>query len=178
MEVLTKPQKTSTEKKAAAAEPGEVWRRFEARLWQRDINMRWFLQQNYTPYDGDGSFLAPASESTKRIWKNLEDLFIETRNTGVPDVSLTPSSITAHAPGYIDKDNEVIVELQTDASLKRAIMPNRGWRIVLSCLKTYGYEAPSRRWTRWKSIAHTAPAAILFAAAGKKKLVKRTLWPV
>jgi formate C-acetyltransferase len=62
----------------------------------------------------------------------------------VPDVSLTPSSITVHAPGYIDKDNEVIVELQTDASLKRAIMPNRGWQIVLSCLKTYGYEAPSR----------------------------------
>jgi formate C-acetyltransferase len=111
-------------------------------LWQRDINVRWFLQNNYTPYEGDDSFLAPATERTKRIWKKLEDLFVEERKKSVLDVSLIPSSITAHAPGYIDKDNEVIVGLQTDAPLKRAIMPNGGWRMVLTSLKTYGYEAP------------------------------------
>ncbi len=120
----------------------EAWRGFKPGLWQRDINVRWFLQQNYTPYDGDGSFLAPATERTKRIWKKLEDLFVEERKKSVLDVSLIPSSITAHAPGYIDKDNEVIVGLQTDAPLKRAIMPNGGWRMVLTSLKTYGYEAP------------------------------------
>jgi formate C-acetyltransferase len=143
-EVLTKPSKTPAEKKAATKEPDtkEAWRGFKPGLWQRDINVRWFLQQNYTPYDGDGSFLAPATERTKRIWKKLEDLFIEERKKSVLDVSLIPSSITAHAPGYIDKENEVIVGLQTDAPLKRAIMPNGGWRMVLTSLKTYGYEAP------------------------------------
>jgi formate C-acetyltransferase len=90
----------------------------------------------------------------------------------VLDVSLIPSSITAHAPIYIDKDNEVIVELQTDAPLKRAIMPNGGRRMVLSSLKTFGYDAPSRWWTRSKSIARTAPTdgPILFKTAGKKSL--------
>jgi formate C-acetyltransferase len=143
-EVVTKPTKSSVKKKAAATEPGikDAWRGFKPGLWQRDINVRWFLQQNYNPYDGDGSFLAPATERTKRIWKKLEDLFVEERKKSVLDVSLIPSSITAHAPGYIDKENEVIVGLQTDAPLKRAIMPNGGWRMVLTSLKTYGYEAP------------------------------------
>jgi formate C-acetyltransferase len=144
-DVLTKPTKSSEKKKAAAiAEPDtkEAWRGFKPGLWQRDINVRWFLQQNYTPFDGDDSFLARATERTKRIWKKLEDLFVEERKKSVLDVSLIPSSITAHAPGYIDKDNEVIVGLQTDAPLKRAIMPNGGFRMVLTSLKTYGYEAP------------------------------------
>jgi formate C-acetyltransferase len=143
-QVLTKPSTTSAGKKAAPMEPDtkEAWRGFKPGLWQRDINVRWFLQQNYTPFDGDDSFLAPATERTKRIWKKLEDLFVEERKKSVLDVSLIPSSITAHAPGYIDKDNEVIVGLQTDAPLKRAIMPNGGWRMVLTSLKTYGYEAP------------------------------------
>jgi formate C-acetyltransferase len=143
-QVATKPSKKSSEKKAATTEPDtkEAWRGFKPGLWQRDINVRWFLQQNYTPFDGDDSFLAPATERTKRIWKKLEDLFVEERKKSVLDVSLIPSSITAHPPGYIDKDNEVIVGLQTDAPLKRAIMPNGGWRMVLTSLKTYGYEAP------------------------------------
>ncbi|HEU0210167.1 MAG TPA: formate C-acetyltransferase [Candidatus Udaeobacter sp.] len=144
-EVLTQPTKSPARKKTAAvAEPDakEAWRGFKPGLWQRDINVRWFLQQNYTPYDGDDSFLAPATERTKRVWKKLTDLFVEERKKSVLDVSLIPSSITAHAPGYIDKENEVIVGLQTDAPLKRAIMPNGGWRMVLTSLKTYGYEAP------------------------------------
>jgi formate C-acetyltransferase len=143
-QVATKPPKKSSEKKTATTEADtkEAWRGFKPGLWQRDINVRWFLQQNYTPFDGDDSFLAPATERTKRIWKKLEDLFVEERKKSVLDVSLIPSSITAHAPGYIDKDNEVIVGLQTDAPLKRAIMPNGGWRMVLTSLKTYGYEAP------------------------------------
>src|SRR5215471_4902113 len=143
-EVLTKPTKSSAKKKAATTEPDikEAWRGFKPGLWQRDINVRWFLQQNYTPYDGDDSFLASATQRTKRVWKKLTDLFVEERKKGVLDVSLIPSSITAHAPGYIDKHNEVIVGLQTDAPLKRAIMPNGGLRMVLSSLQTYGYDAP------------------------------------
>jgi len=140
----TAPVKAATEKTAATKEPGphEAWRGFKPGLWQRDINVRWFLQNNYTPYEGDASFLAPATERTKRIWKKLEGLFVEERKKSVLDVSLIPSSITAHPPGYIDKENEVIVGLQTDAPLKRAIMPNGGWRMVLTSLNTYGYEAP------------------------------------
>jgi formate C-acetyltransferase len=117
-----------------------AWEGFKTGLWQKEINVRDFIQQNYKAYDGDGSFLAPATERTKKIWKRLNELFIEERKKGVLDVSQIPSSITAHAPGYIDKDNEIIVGLQTDAPLKRAIMPNGGFRMVLSALKTYGYE--------------------------------------
>jgi formate C-acetyltransferase len=123
------------------AEAKDAWRGFKPGLWQRDVNVRWFLQSNYTPYDGDGAFLAPATERTQRLWKKLEALFVEERKKkGVLDVSQVPSSITAHAPGYIDRENEIIVGLQTEAPLKRAIMPNGGLRMVLNSLKAYGYE--------------------------------------
>jgi formate C-acetyltransferase len=128
----------SSEATSPTAQP-EAWRGFKPGLWQRDINVRWFIQRNYTPYEGDGAFLAPATERTRRLWKRLEDMFVEERKKGVLDVSQVPSSITAHAPGYIDRDNEIIVGLQTDAPLKRAIMPNGGLRMVLNSLKAYGY---------------------------------------
>jgi formate C-acetyltransferase len=117
------------------------WDGFECGLWRKEVNVRDFIQQNFKPYDGDDSFLAPATDRTKKIWKRLNDLFVEERKKSVLDVSLIPSSITAHAPGYIDREHEVIVGLQTEAPLKRAIMPNGGLRMVLSSLKTYGYEA-------------------------------------
>jgi formate C-acetyltransferase len=116
------------------------WEGFKGGLWQTEINVRDFIQQNYEPYDDDASFLAPATERTKKIWGKLNELFKEERKKGVLDISQIPSSITAHAPGYIDKDNEIIVGLQTEAPLKRAIMPNGGFRMVLSSLSTYGYE--------------------------------------
>src|SRR5678816_2911656 len=117
-----------------------AWDGFTVGLWQKEINVRNFIQQNYTPYEGNHSFLAPATERTKKIWKILSDLFVEERKKGVLDVSLIPSSITAHGPGYIDRNNEVIVGLQTDAPLKRPIMPSGGLRMVVTALKTYGYE--------------------------------------
>ena len=117
-----------------------AWKGFHTGLWQKEINVRDFIQQNYTPYDGDESFLASATARTEAIWDKLTELFIQERKKGVLDVSQIPSSITAHGPGYIDKPNEVIVGLQTDAPLKRAIMPNGGFRMVLGALKTYGYE--------------------------------------
>jgi formate C-acetyltransferase len=116
------------------------WHGFQTGLWQKEINVRDFIQQNYTPYDGDAAFLAPATARTTRIWERLTRLFVEERAKGVLDISQIPSSITAHAPGYIDRDNEVIVGLQTEAPLKRAIMPNGGLRMVVNALKAYGYE--------------------------------------
>jgi formate C-acetyltransferase len=117
-----------------------AWHGFRPGFWQSTIDVRDFIQQNYTPYDGDEAFLAPATARTKEIWAKLQAMFVEERKTGVLDVSQIPSSITAHAPGYIDRDHEVIVGLQTEAPLKRAIMPNGGFRMVVSGLKTYGYE--------------------------------------
>src|SRR4030095_12704753 len=117
-----------------------AWQGFNPGLWQKEINVRDFIQQNYHPYEEDDSFLAGPTERTQKIWKQLTDLFVEERKKGVLDISQIPASITAHAPGYIDRDNEIIVGLQTDAPLKRAIMPVGGFRMVLSALKTYGYE--------------------------------------
>jgi formate C-acetyltransferase len=126
---------TTTDPKTASP-----WTGFKPGLWQKEINVRDFIQQNYRPYDGDESFLALATARTKNLWARLNELFLEERKKSVLDVSPIPSSITAHAPGYIDKDNEIIVGLQTEAPLKRAIMPNGGFRMVLTSLKTYGYE--------------------------------------
>ena len=117
------------------------WRGFRAGLWQTTVDVRDFIQENYQPYDGDGSFLAPATARTKRIWEKLNELFVEERKKGVLDISQVPGSITSHPPGYIDRDAEIIVGLQTDAPLKRAIMPNGGLRMVLAALKAYGYAA-------------------------------------
>jgi formate C-acetyltransferase len=116
------------------------WDGFKGGLWQTEINVRDFIQQNYAPYEGDESFLKPATNRTAKIWEHLNQLFVEEQRKGVLDISQIPSSITAHEPGYIDRDNEIIVGLQTEAPLKRAIMPNGGLRMVLSALKAYGYQ--------------------------------------
>jgi formate C-acetyltransferase len=116
------------------------WEGFNTGLWRSEINVRDFIQQNYDPYEGDESFLAPATERTQKIWSKLNELFLEERRKGVLDISQIPSSITAHGPGYIDREHEVIFGLQTEAPLKRSIMPNGGLRMVLSALKVYGYE--------------------------------------
>jgi formate C-acetyltransferase len=123
-----------------AKESDAPWRGFQPGLWQKEIDVRDFIQRNYTPYDGDAKFLAPATKRTTDVLKTLEALFVEERKKGVLDVSQIPSSITAHAPGYIDRDQEIIVGLQTDAPLKRAIMPNGGLRLVINALKAHGYE--------------------------------------
>ena len=116
------------------------WEGFNTGLWQSEINVRDFIQQNYDPYEGDESFLAPATKRTQKIWSKLNELFLEERRKGVLDISQIPSSINAHGPGYIDREHEVIFGLQTEAPLKRSIMPNGGLRMVLSALKVYGYE--------------------------------------
>src|SRR5690349_1570375 len=118
-----------------------AWRGFAPGTWQSRVNVREFIQRNYTPFEGDGSFLAGPTQRTLNLWKEkLLPLLAKERDKGVLDVSQVPSGIVAHAPGYIDKDNEIIVGLQTDAPLKRAIMPFGGWRVVESSLKAYNYK--------------------------------------
>ncbi len=119
---------------------GAAWAGFRRSLWDKEIDVRDFIQQNVEPYYGDESFLTGPTPRTQAIWAKLEALFVEERKKSVLDISQIPSSITAHDAGYIDQENEIIVGLQTDAPLKRAIMPNGGFRLVLTALKTYGYE--------------------------------------
>jgi formate C-acetyltransferase len=118
-----------------------AWRGFVPGVWRDGIDVRDFIQHNYTPYVSDDSFLAGPTERTLGIWHRLTAMFPEERAKGVYDVdATTPALITAHKPGYNDRDNELIFGLQTDAPLKRAIMPFGGWRTVATSLKTYGYE--------------------------------------
>jgi len=115
------------------------WRAFLPGIWQSRVNLRDFIQHNYTPYEGDGSFLSGPTERTRTLWQSMTPLLAEEREKGIIDVSQVPSSILAHDPGYIDRDKEIIVGLQTEAPLKRAIMPFGGWRVVENSLKAYGY---------------------------------------
>ena len=110
--------------------------------WTKEIDVRGFIQSNYTPYEGDDSFLKGATEKTQKLWNNVTDLYAKERENGdVLDVDVkTPSGINAYAPGYINKELEEIVGLQTDAPLKRAIMPNGGIRIVEKSCESYGYK--------------------------------------
>lgn len=117
-----------------------AWHGFTAGMWQRGVDVRDFIQRNYTPYEGDGTFLQGPTPRTRGLWEKLQPLLVEEREKGILDVSQVPSGIVAHAPGYIDKDREIIVGLQTDAPLKRAIMPFGGWRVVAASLESYGYK--------------------------------------
>jgi len=118
-----------------------AWDGFVAGPWVDAVDVRDFIQRNYTPYTGDASFLAGPTSRTIGIWDKLSAMFPAEREKGVYDVdATTPSTITSHAPGYISEGDEVIVGLQTDAPLKRAIMPNGGYRMVANSLQTYGYE--------------------------------------
>ncbi|MDM0033729.1 formate C-acetyltransferase [Variovorax sp. J22P271] len=122
-------------RKAAGA-----WRGFTPGMWQDRVNVREFIQRNYTPYEGDHAFLQGPTARTRAMWKTLAPLLAKEREKGILGVSQVPSGILAHAAGYIDRDNEIIVGLQTDAPLVRAIMPFGGWRVVEDSLRAYGYE--------------------------------------
>lgn len=131
-----------------------AWQGFADGNWQQRVDVRDFIQKNYTPYSGDASFLAGASERTLALWHKLQVLLKEEHAKGVLDVSADrASSITAHDAGYIDRDNEIIVGLQTDAPLKRAIMPNGGLRMVQNGLTSYGFTINpqiSEIWSRYR----------------------------
>ena len=117
----------------------DEWKDFKEGRWQKHIDVRDFIQKNYTPYEGDDSFLVGPTEKTKKLWDEVMDLYKKEReNGGVLDISCdVASTITSHEAGYIDKDLEEIVGLQTDAPLKRAIMPEGGIRIVEKSCAAY-----------------------------------------
>ena len=118
----------------------DSWAGFKGEQWRKEINVRNFIQHNYTPYTGDDSFLKPSSEKTRKVWNKLTEMFKVEREKGVYDTETKlPQSITTYGPGYIDKDNEVVVGLQTDAPLKRGIFPKGGIRMVENSLEAYGY---------------------------------------
>ena len=119
----------------------EHWNGFAAGAWQDTIDVRDFIQTNYTPYTGDADFLAGSTERTDKLMNKVQKLFkFERQNGGVLDVDTdTVSSLTSYAPGYIDKDNELIVGMQTDAPLKRGVNPFGGIRMARQACAAYGY---------------------------------------
>src|SRR6476661_7142821 len=120
----------------------DPWRGFRPGDWRTSIAVRDFIVRNVTPYTGDEKFLGPASAKTKAVWAKLLPYFQEERKKGVLAVDAkTPSTLLAHKPGYIDRDNEVVVGLQTDQPFKRAIFPYGGLRMVEAGLKAAGFEA-------------------------------------
>jgi formate C-acetyltransferase len=117
----------------------KAWEGFKDGVWKESVDVRNFIQTNYTPYEGDDSFLAGATDRTKEVWAKVMELTkIEQKNQAPVDFDTdVPSTITSHAPGYIDKDKEVIVGMQTDAPLKRGMIPNGGIRMVEASCEAY-----------------------------------------
>lgn len=114
---------------------------FKGTSWKREIDVRDFIQHNYEPYNGDESFLAGPSEKTNKLWDILTKMFEVEREKGVYDVETKlPQGLDTYGAGYIDKESEVIVGLQTDAPLKRGIFPKGGIRMVQAALMAYGYD--------------------------------------
>ncbi|MBO5946170.1 MAG: formate acetyltransferase, partial [Clostridia bacterium] len=120
----------------------ENWNGFKAGVWQDEINVRDFIQQNYKEYTGDDSFLAKATERTNELMKRVNALFkVERQFGGVFDIDTdTVTSLTAYTPGYIDKENELIVGLQTNRPLKRGVNPFGGMRMAAQACEAYGYK--------------------------------------
>ena len=120
----------------------KAWEGFAKGNWCDEIDVRDFIQLNYTPYEGDASFLAGPTEKTLRVWNTLEEKYLsEERKVRILDIDTdTPADIDAFKPGYICEDDDVIVGLQTDAPLKRAMMPNGGWRMVETAIHEAGME--------------------------------------
>lgn len=140
------------------------WKGFNGRLWKEEINVRQFIQDNYTPYDGDEEFLAGPTQATDKLWSILQGLQKEERKkNGVLDMETEiASDITAYGPGYIDesfKDLEQIVGLQTDKPLKRAFLPNGGIKMAVQACETYGYKVNPKLkeiFTKYRKTHNTA----------------------
>ena len=118
----------------------DYFKDFKGDYWRTGIDVRDFIQHNYTPYTGDDEFLQPPTKRTLAVWDTLKEMFKEETKKGVYDAEVKiPQGIDAYGPGYISKENEVIVGLQTDAPLKRGIYPKGGWRMVEKALEAYGF---------------------------------------
>ena len=127
----------------------ENWNGFAEGIWQNEINVRDFIQKNYEEYKGDAAFLSGATERTKALMEKLQALFkLERQFGGVLDIDVnTVSSLTSYAPGYLDKDKEIIVGLQTDRPLKRGVNPFGGKRMVRNACEAYGFKTANKNIT-------------------------------
>ena len=155
------------------------WDGFEGRLWKEEINVRQFIQDNYTPYDGDESFLADPTDATNKLWDALQKLQKEERaKGGVLDMETeVVTGITAYGPGYIDeslKDLEQIVGLQTDKPLKRAFMPYGGIKMAQQAASTYGYEVNAKYDKIFNEYHKTHNQAVFDAYTDEMKVARHT----
>ncbi|MCH8473594.1 MAG: formate C-acetyltransferase [Opitutales bacterium] len=139
MNTVVSPSASSTDVEGSVISQ-DPWHKFAPGAWQETIDVRDFILQNVTPYSGDDTFLRGPTERTTKVWDQVADLIQEElKNGGLLDADTSiPSTIVSHGAGYIDQDREIIVGLQTDAPLKRAIMPLGGIRMVVSSLEAYG----------------------------------------
>lgn len=120
----------------------QAWQGFKSGMWERQVNVRDFIQKNYTPYDGDDSFLAGPTKATKELWEQVMDLTMQERQAGgVLDMDTKViSTITSHGPGYLDKEKETIVGFQTDKPFKRSLQPYGGIRMAEKACSDNGYK--------------------------------------
>ena len=119
----------------------QEWTGFVKGIWEKEINVRDFIQKNYTPYDGDESFLSGATDRTKKLWEQVMELSKEERKKGgVLDMDTKViSTITSHGPGYLDREKETIVGFQTDQPFKRSLQPYGGIRMAVKACEDNGY---------------------------------------
>ena len=129
----------------------DAWRGFTQGNWNDAIDVRNFINLNYTPYEGDASFLSGATERTKQVYAEVEELLKQEREKGVLDIDVeNVASILSFAPGYVDKDKDIIVGLQTDKPLKRAVNPFAGIRNASQACEAYGYKMSDKVWEQFK----------------------------
>lgn len=151
----------------------EQWNGFKGDLWKQEVDVRDFIQKNYSLYTGDDNFLSNTSQKTQKVWNKSRNLIIEEIKKGVIDIETNKiAGINNFDPGYIDKDNEVIVGLQTDAPLKRIVNPYGGFRMVDSSLKAYGYELNPNIRERFNEYRKTHNQGVFDAYTEESKLAR------
>lgn len=159
----------------AQSQPNWGWRGFAKGNWQRQIDVNDFIATNVVPYEGDADFLAPPTTATSALWSKVLGLMQQERmNGGVLDVdTATVSTITSHRPGYIDREREKIVGLQTDAPLKRSIQPFGGIRMVQDACEAYGYELPESIARLFTEIRKTHNQGVFDAYTEEMRLARK-----
>ena len=155
------------------------WQGFKKSLWQDEVNVRNFIQNNYTPFDGDETFLAAPTEATQKLWGRLQELQAEERaKGGVLDMETeVVSGINAYGPAYIDesmKELEAVVGLQTDKPLKRAFMPYGGIKMAEQACTTYGYQPSEKLHDIFTNYVKTHNDGVFDAYTAEMKHVRHT----
>ncbi len=158
-----------------AKQGNEAWRHFEGLSWRRKIDVNAFLESNLIPYTGDEAFLAGPTCQTDELWQRVRELLQEEQlSGGVLDIDIhTVSSITSHAPGYIDKDKETIVGLQTDAPLRRAVQPYGGIRMAADACSAYGFQLPEEMARLFTEIRKTHNQGVFDAYTTEMRTARR-----